>query len=225
MMPLSKDKKILIYLFLIILLGSVNNRHFTDTKFFEIKNFKLVGLSEIEKLDLVLQFEQIKDKNIFSLSKKEITSILNSNNLIESFIINKNYPSGIDVIIQKTIFLANININNENFLIGSNRKLIKSDIIYTNLPIILGNPSLDDFFLIINNISKSSIEFDKIKKLYFFPSKRWDIELNSGIMIKLPINSSIDVLNDYSKIKNLQEFNDVKIFDLRVNKQIIVNEL
>ena len=64
-----------------------------------------------------------------------------------------------------------------------------------------------------------------MKILYFFPSKRWDLELNSGILIKLPISSSINSLNDFSKIKNLPHFKNVKIFDMRVNKQIIVNEL
>tara|TARA_B100001027_G_C16158257_1_gene281329 strand:+ start:19 stop:693 length:675 start_codon:yes stop_codon:yes gene_type:complete len=224
-MLLSKDKKILIYLFLLILLGSINNKYFIDTKFFIIKNLKLAGLSGLEKLDVLLQLNQIKDENIFYLPKKEIITVLNSNNLIESFKVNKNYPSDIIIVIKKTTFLATIKIHNEIFLIGSNKKLVKSDLDYPNLPLVLGNPPLEDFFIINENISKSSIKLSEIKKLHFFPSKRWDLELNSGIMIKLPINSSIKILNDFSKIKNLPHFKNVKIFDMRVNKQIIVNEL
>ena len=182
-------------------------------------------MSGLEKLDVLLQLEQIKNKNIFYLPKKQIISVLNSNNLINSFKVNKKYPSDINIVIKKTIFLATIKIHNENFLIGSNKKLIKSEIDYPNLPLVLGNPSLEDFFLINENISKSSIKFNEIKKLHFFPSKRWDLELNSGILIKLPINSSINSLNDFSEIKNLPHFKNVKIFDMRVNKQIIVNEL
>ena len=224
-MLLSKDKKVLIYLFLLVLLGSVNNKYFVDSKFFIIKNLKLVGLSGLEKLDVLLQLEQIKNKNIFYLPKKQIISVFNSNNLIDSFKVNKKYPSDINIEIKKTIFLATIKIHNENFLIGSNKKLIKSKIDYPNLPLVLGNPSLEDFFLINENISKSLVKFNEIKKLHFFPSKRWDLELNSGILIKLPINSSINSLNDFSEIKNLPHFKNVKIFDMRVNKQIIVNEL
>ena len=100
-MLLSKDKKILIYLFLLILLGSVNNKYFIDSKFFIIKNLKLVGLSGLEKLDVLLRLEQIKNKNIFFLPKKEMITALNSNNLIETFKINKNYPSDINIIIKK----------------------------------------------------------------------------------------------------------------------------
>ena len=224
-MLLSKDKKILIYLLLLLLLGSINNNYFNKIKFFEIRNLKIVGLSEIEKLDLLLKLEQIKKKKIFSLPKNEITTVLNSNNLIESFIINKIYPSEINIVIKKTIFLANMSIHNKNFVIGSNKKLIKSESIYPNIPIVFGEPSLEDFFLMKENISKSSVEFNNIKKFYFFPSKRWDLELSNGILIRLPVDSSVDVLNKYFKIKNLPQFNNVKIFDMRVNNQIIVNEL
>ena len=223
-MLLSKDKRILIYLFLLILFGSINNKYFTNVSFFKIKNTKLVGLNDAEKSNLLTEFEIVKKKNIFFLQKKELIKILNSSNLIESFLINKNYPSDIIIIIQKTNFLANINILDENFLIGSNKRLIKSKLSDPNLPTVLGNPSLKDFFLINDEILKSSIKLTDIKRLYFFPSKRWDLELNSGIFIKLPMNDPINSLNKYFQIKSLPQFNDVKIFDMRVENQIIVNE-
>ena len=223
-MLLSKDKRILIYLFLLILFGSINNKYFTNISFFKIKNTKLVGLNDVEKSNLLKEFEIIKKKNIFFLQKKELIKILNSNDLIESFLINKNYPSDIIIIIQKTNFLANINILDENFLIGSNKRLIKSKLSDPNLPTVLGNPSLKDFFLINDDISKSSIKLTDIKKLYFFPSKRWDLELNSGILIKLPMSNPINSLNKYFEIKSLPQFKDIKIFDMRVENQIIVNE-
>ena len=223
-MLLSKDKRILVYLLLLILFGSINNKHFTNISFFKIKNTKLVGLNDAEKSNLLTEFEIIKKKNIFFLQKKELIKILNSNDLIESFLINKNYPSDIIIIIQKTNFLANINILDENFLIGSNKRLIKSKLSDPNLPTVLGNPSLKDFFLINDEILKSSIKLTDIKKLYFFPSKRWDLELNSGILIKLPMSNPINSLNKYFEIKSLPQFNDIEIFDMRVENQIIVNE-
>ena len=223
-MLLSKDKRILIYLFLLILFGSINSKHSTNISFFKIKNMKLVGLNDIEKTNLLQEFEEVKKKNIFFLKKNELIKILNSNDLIESFLINKNYPSDINIIIQKTSFLANINILDENFLIGSNKRLIKSKLSDPNLPTVLGNPSLKDFFFINDKILKSSIKLTDIKKLYFFPSKRWDLELNSGILIKLPMSNPINSLNKYFEIKSLPQFNDIKIFDMRVENQIIVNE-
>ena len=138
--------------------------------------------------------------------------------------INKNYPSDINIEIKKTTFLANIKILDENFFIGSNKKLIKSLADDPNLPTVYGNPSLKDFFSINEKILKSSIKLNDIKRLYFFPSKRWDLELKDGTLIKLPINNSIKSLNNYFKIKDLPQFSNVKIFDMRINNQIIVNE-
>ena len=223
-MLLSKDKRILVYLLLLILFGSINNKHFTNISFFKIKNTKLVGLNDVEKANLLVEFREIKNKNIFFLQKKELIEILNSNDLIETFLINKKYPSNINIIIQKTTFLANIKILDENFLIGSNKRLIKSELSNQDLPTVLGSPSLKDFFLINDNILQSSIKLSDIKKLYFFPSKRWDLELNSGILIKLPMNDPLYSLNQYFQIKSLPQFNDVKIFDMRVKNQIIINE-
>lgn len=220
-----KDKKIFIYLLLFVLLGSINNKHFNNNQFFKIKSLQLFGLNENEKSNLLLQLEYIKNKNIFLIPKEKIKKILNSNQLIESFLISKNYPSELNIFIKKTSFLANINIEGKNYFIGTNKKLIKSDLVDLNLPLILGNPSIEDFFLIKGDISKSLINFKDIKKLYFFPSKRWDLEFKNGILIKLPINESLDSLNNYYRIKNFPQFKNVKIFDMRINKQIIVNEL
>ena len=223
-MLLSKNKKILIYLFLLIIFGSINNKSFTNLNFFEIKNLRLIGLNSVEKENLLSKFEIIRKKNIFFLEEKELVKILKSNNLIESFLIFKNYPSDINIIIKKTTFLANIKILEENFFIGSNKRLIKSAVNDPNLPTVYGNPSLKDFFLINEKISKSNVELNEIKKLYFFPSKRWDLKLKNGTLIKLPTNNSIKSLNNYFKIKNLPQFSNVKIFDMRIDNQIIVNE-
>ena len=71
-MLLSKDKRILIYLFLLILFGSINNKHFTNISFFKIKNIELVGLNGMEKVNLLLKFEKIKKKKHFFFTKQGV---------------------------------------------------------------------------------------------------------------------------------------------------------
>ena len=132
-------------MFLLIFLGSINNRYLDNIQIFQIKNFDLIGLDQQEKFDLLDQLEEIKNQNIFFISKEKITQILNSNNLIESFLIIKRYPSNLNIVIKKTSYLANINIEEKNYLIGSNKKLIRTESIFQDLPIIFGNPSVDDF--------------------------------------------------------------------------------
>ena len=224
-MHLKKNKKILVYCFLLIFLGSINNKYLNNLQIFQIKNFELIGLDQKEKFDLLDQLDEIKNQNIFSISKEKIIQILNSNNLIESFLIIKKYPSELNIVIKKTSYLANINIEEKNYLIGSNKKLIRTEFIYQDLPIVFGNPSVDDFFILKKNISNSSINFEEIDKLYFFKSKRWDLKLKNGILIKLPIENLIEALNDYSYAAELPQFDNVKIFDMRIKKQVIINEL
>ena len=135
-------------MFLLIFLGSINNRYLDNIQIFQIKNFDLIGLDQQEKFDLLDQLEEIKNQNIFFISKEKITQILNSNNLIESFLIIKRYPSNLNIVIKKTSYLANINIEEKNYLIGSNKKLIRTEFIFQDLPIVFGNPSVDDFFIL-----------------------------------------------------------------------------
>ena len=71
-MLISKDKRILIYLFLLILFGSINNKYFTNISFFKIKNTKLVGLNDVEKSNLLTEFEIIKKKKHLFLTKKGV---------------------------------------------------------------------------------------------------------------------------------------------------------
>jgi cell division protein FtsQ len=56
------------------------------------------------------------------------------------------------------------------------------------LPFIFGNPTVIEFFKIKEIIDKSKISYSEIKKLYFYPSKRWDLELRDNTIIKLPID-------------------------------------
>ena len=52
-------------MFLLIFLGSINNKYLDNIQIFQIKNFELIGLDQQEKLDLLDQLEEIKNQNIF----------------------------------------------------------------------------------------------------------------------------------------------------------------
>ena len=75
------------------------------------------------------------------------------------------------------------------FYLGSNGKFTKNDFSNNQLPFIFGNPEVIEFFSIKEIIDKSKISYSEIKNLYFFPSKRWDLELRNNTIIKLPNNN------------------------------------
>ena len=136
----------------------------------------------------------------------------------------KRYPSSLDIEIDKTKFLARINHNGESFLIGSNGKLTKDHINIGALPLIKGNPSIDEFLKFKKIIDYSMFEYQDIKNLHFFSSKRWDIEINNGILIKLPINNSEQIIKLVFKILFNQNFENIKVIDARIKNKIILND-
>ena len=66
------------------------------------------------------------------------------------------------------------------FFIGSNGKFIKNNSLNNQLPFIFGNPTIKEFLNFKEIIDKSKFSYDEIKNLYFFPSKRWDLELKNN---------------------------------------------
>ena len=126
--------------------------------------------------------------------------------------------------VSKTNFLAKMYINKKIYLIGSNGKLIKKNLNKEKLPLIFGSPNINEFLEFKKIIDQSLIPFESINELFFFPSKRWDIELNNNIRIKLPKDDIKIILNNISEIMNDNNFYNIKIIDARIKNQIILND-
>ena len=223
-MQRRKSKKILIYFFLLLVVGSINNINLNSLKFQNINNINITGLDIKDKLILLKQIKNFNLNNIFLISKSDLINEIESNSLIEKYFIFKRYPSTIDINIEKTKFLAKINKNGKNFYLGSNGKFIKYDFSKNKLPFIFGNPDLIDFFDIKEIIDKSKISYTDIKNLYFFPSKRWDLELRNNTIIKLPNDNTNLALNLAIEFLHDNQFKDNKIIDARIENQIILDD-
>ncbi|MDC3042197.1 cell division protein FtsQ/DivIB [Candidatus Pelagibacter sp.] len=218
-----KSKRILIYFSLLIILGSINNISLNQLVIFDkIKNIKINGLSDSENYDLLKNIEKLNLKNIFFLNENEINKVIQSNTLVENFKIFKSYPSTLYIEIEKTNFLAKINNNNQIYIVGSNGKLTENNLSKKDLPFIFGNPNIQEFLDFKDSIDNSNILYEQINKIYFFKSKRWDIELDDNTVIKLPERNIQQALNQAHKFLNNTSI-DVRIIDLRVKNQIIVN--
>ena len=217
------NKKIIFYISLVIILGTFNNK---NLKNFDLPKINMVNIEGIEFNDneYLRIMNLIKLNNLLSIQKSQIKEILNSNNLIEEYEVFKKYPSSIEIKIEKTNFLASTNINGKNYLVGSNGKFINTKDYSQNLPFIFGNFETEKFLEFKNIILQTDFKYNNIKNFYYFPSGRWDIEMISGVLIKLPIigikeslNLSIDLLED-------KEFSNIKILDIRQKNQIVIND-
>ena len=225
-MPQRKGKKILIYFFLLLLVGSINNDTINSFKFDKIKNINVLGLGHKDNQDLLYNIIDLNLGNIFFLKEENINKIINSNTLIHDYEIFKRYPHSLDINVKRTKFLARIKDNKNFFLIGSNGKLSpiehkdKSDY----LPFIFGKPKIDQFLKFKTIIDSSKFEYKDIDSIFFFSSNRWDIQLKNELLVRLPsknIKKTLDLVSDFL-IENTN--NSVKIVDARIQNQIILND-
>jgi len=219
-----KSKKILIYFFLLFLVGSINNININNLKFQSVKNINVTGLENEDNSIISKKIKNLKLDNIYLINKKDLNTLIESNNLVEKYFIFKKYPSSLDINIDKTSFLARISKNGKIYDLGSNGKLIENKYSNNQLPFVFGNPEIIEFFNIKKIIDESQISFEEIESLYFFLSKRWDLELRNNIIIKLPNDNIKESLKLASEFLHNNEFKDIKIIDARIKNQIILND-
>ena len=218
-----KNKKIFIYIFFFVFLGTVNNYKIFNSNTFKIKDFQIIGLENNYKKELENNLLNITKFNIFFVNKDNLKSILKSNSLIETSQVFKIYPSSLSIKIKKTKFLARLNINGDIFLIGSNGKFTKDFFLSDSeiLPFIFGNPKVEEFLKIYSTINKSDFKYENVKNLFFYKSGRIDLELKDNILIKLPLENLENVFKKISQIISNNKLNK-KIIDARVPNQIII---
>ena len=213
------SKKILIYFFLLLAVGSINNINFNSLILKNINNINVDGLDIKDELFLLKKIKNFNLNNIFLISKIDLINEIESNSLVEKYYIFKRYPSSLYIKIEKAKFLSKINKNGQIFYIGSNGKFIKNDFLNNQLPFIFGNPEVVEFFKIKEIIDKSKISYNEIKNLYFFPSKRWDLELRDNTLIKLP-NEDVGLALNLA----IEFLGDNKFIDARIENQIILDD-
>ena len=218
------SKKLFIYFFLFIFLVTFNNKNLSELNLYRINDIKVFGLNEEENLKILENLKFLQNNNIFFINKKKISDLMNSNNLIERYSIIKKYPSTIELRVTETNYLASVNKEGKKFFFGSNGKLIDAKYNKKEIPIIYGNFKNSEFLELKKILDIFKFDFENINNFFYFPSGRWDIEMKSGILIKLPrerLKESIELSLDILKS---EKSDNLKILDLRQNNLIIINE-
>ena len=222
MMHQRISKKIILYLFFFFILVTVNNTNFNND-FYLIKKLKIEGLSNEETTQLNNELMIFRNMNIFLFDGMNISKKIYSNGRVESLSVFKNYPTTLNIKIKKTKFLAVTKKNNIDYFVGNNGNLIRAKIINQDLPYIFGNIDVNNFLKFKKIIDESNFEFNEIKSLYYFKSKRWDVVTKNGFTFKMPLNLTVDKLNLLNEIINKNEFNNSKIIDFRQNNVLVIN--
>ena len=89
--------------------------------------------------------------------------------------------------------------------------------------IIFGNFENKNFFELKKAIDETNFNYNEIKNFFSFQSGRWDIETNSGLLIKLPKNNLKESLKLSINILSKDDQKKIYKIDLRQLNQIIIN--
>lgn len=216
-------KRSLIALALLLLLTTFNSQ----------KKFNLNSILKIEKIIIVNNFivkkKYIKkklsflyDTNLFFLKTTNVEKQLIKISFIESFKIKKIYPNKIKItIFEKKPIVVLQNKQSKYYYTD------KGDVInyinlkeFENLPIVFGDKENFKFFY--DNLIKIKFPTNEIKKFYLFESKRWDLITKKNQTIKLPIKNYNKSLLNFMNLKYQGNFEKFKIFDYRINEQLIL---
>jgi len=197
-------------------------------------NFTLNSNFNIKKIlvenNLIVDQEVIKKKlsylykeNLLFLNNKDIKENLMSESFVESFIIKKIYPNTLKLIIKEKVPIAILRYKKEKFYISSTGSLINFIKInaYKDLPTVFGNG--ENFYSFYKDLQNIKFPIMMIKSFYYFESGRWDLIMHSNKVIKLPVKNYLSSLENYMLSKDNGKFNNYKIFDYRIQDQLILN--
>ena len=216
-------KKLFVGLILFIFLSTYKFKN--DYNILKVFNIKKI---EIEN-NLILNNDEIRNdlnflyqRNIFSINEKEIRESIEKKSFIESFEIKKIYPSSIKIKIFEKKPIAIVQDKKEKFFYTDKGDLIKYLNIkkFENLPIVFSNK--DSFNIFYKQLVKINFPINQIKSFYFFKANRWDLIMRNDKIIKLPIKSYEKSLKNFLIINEKDGFTKFKVFDYRINGQLIL---
>ena len=91
---------------------------------------------------------------------------------------------------------------------------------FKNLPIVKGERK--SFKKLFNNLNKINFPTEEILVYRLFRLDRWNIEMIDKKILKLPSKNYTESLINFINIKDKTNFEKYKIFDYRLNNQLIL---
>ena len=215
-------KRIVIAIALLILFSTITAQIKIEITKFNLKKIQIKNNSILNEKDIKELLISLYEKNLIFLSYSEIEKALMQNSLIESFNIRKKYPQSLHIEIFEKQPVAILFNKKEKFYLSDKSELIKfiKDPKFKDLPYVIGEPK--KFKILFETLKKLNFPINSVKKYVLYESNRWDIEIKNNQIIKLPEVNYNDSLKNYLSLANKNEFKKYKIFDFRINNQLIL---
>ena len=196
-----------------------------NNSIFNIKNIKILNNNRIKESDIESNLSKIYGRNIFFIKTKDIKNVIKNIYFLDTVEVKKSYPNTLIIKIFETEPIAILFKNNEYFLIDDASNLIpikKNSATSYDYPNIFGKDSEKHFLNFFNLLKESNFPTSRIKNYYYFQIGRWDLQLESALLIKLPNDKTKSAVEKSIKLLNQKDFTNYEVIDLRINDRIIV---
>jgi cell division septal protein FtsQ len=212
-------------LFFIIFLTTFNPKILIlNLDFFKVKTINVSGGSNVDVLKIKKELNFLIGNNIFEINHEKINEVISSNNWINYILVNKKYPSTLNITVVEHEPIFFWKKNNKDILITKEFTLIDKfkTIILNNLNQAKGNFQIEDFADLYNSLKKNDFDVTSIISYEFLNSERWELILKNKQKIMLGRYNYDQQIKNLNKI--LKEIKDEKFsyIDLRIRSKIFV---
>ena len=215
-------KRFIIAVLFLVLLSTYKPKSFSLINIFDVKKIVVENNFLLKDKFIKKKLFFLYDKNLVFLKKNDIKKILSTIDFIESVEIKKIYPDKIIIKIFEEIPILVLQNRKKKFYLNKNIELINyADLEnFKNLPIVFGDK--ENFKIFYANLKKIDFPLEIITRYYLFESKRWDLEIDQKKIIKLPVENYVKSLKNFMSFRKQVNYNKYKIFDYRINNQLIL---
>ncbi len=215
-------KRLVISIFILLFLTTITSKQTIKVAKFDLKEIYIENNSLLNADDIKKQLISIYGKNLIFLKNIEIEKKLMKNSFIEGFNIKKKYPNTLKIKIFEKKPIAILIKNKKKYYLSEKIDLIEFNNFqnFKNLPYVIGNEN--EFKIFYYNLKKVDFPLELVNKFVLYDSKRWDIETINKNTIKLPSENYLESLENYLKFRNQIESKKYKLFDYRINNQLIL---
>ena len=189
----------------------------------EINGVKMVNIKTIERK--LREFCDLENKNdLFILAKS-----LEIDPWIKNISIKRKLPDTLIINIEEYLPFAIWRTNGGIHLIYEEGKIIsisdKEKSKFLHLIVVAGEDSKNNIDSLFNMLSSNPTLFSRIKSAIFVGKRRWNLELDNGIIIKMPEKN---IINAWDKLDKILSINGseigIKSIDLRNSDKIFLEE-
>ena len=217
-----KNRLLLALVFFLLLSTYKIQNNFNFNNYLKIKEISIENNKILNSAEVRNELSFLYEKNLFFLKNKNVKKEIKKNSFVDSFEIKKIYPNKIIIKIFEKKPVAILQDKKKKYYFTEKGEIIKFIEIkkYSDLPLVFGNK--DNFSLFYQNLKKINFPIYKVKSFYFFESNRWDLITKKNQTVKLPNNDYLESLNNFLKLEINKNFEKYKIFDYRINNQLIL---